>query len=267
MLIRLVWFGLLVALLAGCVPLEPIKKEPPPAPPAPQVTETQLREKAWQNLTLGLRQYEAGAYDDALKSLTAALDHGLLPRPEQAVARKFLAFIHCVANRNVQCREEFRKALEIDPKFDLTSAEAGHPVWGPVYSNVRAQLVAATSVAPEKIKAPLSKAEQLLADGLEKYEIGQFDSALKLLQEAYKEGLTVKADRIKALKHSAFSLCLTRKFTLCRNEFQKIFEVDADFNLLPAEVGHPAWNKVYSSARQRAWKAREKTAKDAAKKK
>jgi len=266
---RLVWLGL-IALLSACTPLELLKKEPSPAPapiPAPKVTETQLREKAAQNFTLGLRQYESGAYDDALKNLTTALDHGLLPRPEQASARKHLAFIHCLGNRNLQCREEFRKAMEIDPKFDLTSAEAGHPVWGPVYRNVRLQLVAATAPTAEKSQAPLARPEQLLADGLLKYESGDFDGAVKLLQEAYKEGLTTKADRIRALKHSAFSICLTRKYTPCRNEFQKIFEEDADFDLKPAEAGHPSWAQTYASARERAWKARDKAARDAAKKK
>ena len=266
---RLVWLGL-IALLSACAPLEPLKKESPPAPapiPAPKVTETQLREKATQHFTLGLRQYESGAYDDALKHLTTSLDHGLLPRSEQASARKHLAFIHCLANRNVQCREEFRKAMEIDPQFDLTSAEAGHPVWGPVYRNVRLQLVAATAATVEKSQPPLPRPEQLLADGLLKYEAGDFDGALKLLHDAYKEGLTTKANRIRALKHSAFSLCLIRKLTLCRNEFQKIFEEDADFDLRPAEAGHPSWAQPYASARERAWKARDKAARDAAKKK
>ena len=264
---RLVWLGL-IALLSACAPLELLKKDPPPAP-APKVTETQLREKAAQNFTLGLRQYESGAYDDALKNLTSSLDHGLLPRSEQASARKHLAFIHCLANRNVQCREEFRKAMEIDPQFDLTSAEAGHPVWGPVYRNVRLQLAAATAVTVdvEKSQPTLPRPEQLLADGLLKYEAGDFDGALKLLQDAYKEGLTTKANRIRALKHSAFSLCLIRKLTLCRNEFQKIFEEDADFDLRPAEAGHPSWAQTYASARARAWKARDKAARDAAKKK
>jgi tetratricopeptide (TPR) repeat protein len=263
---RLIRLALLTALLCACAPLPPPLPEAP-KPSAPQVSEAQLREKAWLNFATGLRQYEAGSYDDAAKSLTAALDHGLLPRPEQAVARKHLAFIHCVAGRDQQCREEFRKAMEIDPTFELTTAEAGHPIWGPVYSNVRAQMIAAVPRAFPVTTAPRPKAEQMLFDGLEKYDAGDFDAALVLLQGAYKEGLAAKADQIKALKHIAFCLCLANKPTACRNEFNRIFEVDADFELAPAEAGHPAWTKIYAAARQRAREAHDKTAKDTPKNK
>lgn len=261
MAMRLIRLAFLTALLSGCATLPDVVK-----PPAPQVTEVQLRERAWLNFASGLRNYEAGSYDEALKNLTASLDHGVLPRSEQATARKHLAFIHCVSGREQQCREEFRKAMEIDPKFELNTAEAGHPVWGPVYSNVRAQMIASLAPPPAP-KAPLAKAEQMLFDGLAKYDAGDFDAALALLQGAYKEGLAAKADQIKALKHAAFCLCLANRSTPCRNEFQKIFELDADFELAPAEVGHPAWHRIYTVARQRAKEAREKAAKDAPKNK
>ena len=90
-------------------------------------------------------------------------------------------------------------------------------------------------------------------------------SALKLLDAAKKEESLSKADRIKALKHMAFSLCLTGKTIPCRNEFQKIFEMDAQFELTPAEAGHPSWAKTYATAKQRAKDARDKATKDAAK--
>ena len=88
-----------------------------------------------------MKQYEAGEYDSALKSLTGSLEHGLLSKADQARARKYLAFIHCVSGREAQCRDEFRRAFEIYPEFALTAAEDGHPIWGPVYRNVRTQLV------------------------------------------------------------------------------------------------------------------------------
>ena len=269
---RLIRLALLTALLSACAPLKEVAKPEVPKPevakpPAPQVTEAQLREKAWLNFASGLRQYEAGSYEDALKSLTVSLDHGLLPRTEQATARKHLAFIHCVSSRDQQCREEFRKAMEIDPKFELTTAEAGHPIWGPIYSNVRARMIASTAPPAPPPKAPLAKAEQMLFDGLAKYDAGDFDAALALLHGAYKEGLVAKADQIKALKHAAFCLCLANRSTPCRNEFQKIFEVDADFELAPAEAGHPSWHRIYTTTRQHARDARGKAAKDASKNK
>jgi hypothetical protein len=49
-----------------------------------------------------------------------------------------VAFIHCASNRERECREEFRKALAIDPGMDLAPEEAGHPMWGRVFRSVKA---------------------------------------------------------------------------------------------------------------------------------
>src|SRR5690349_23875985 len=111
-------------------------------PAAPQITEDMLRDRAKDQLAAGVKFYEAGEFDSAQKNLNASLEHGLLPKSDQARARKLLAFIHCVLGREAQCRDEFRKAFEIYPDFALTPAEDGHPIWGPVYRNVRTQLVA-----------------------------------------------------------------------------------------------------------------------------
>jgi hypothetical protein len=99
---------------------------------------------------------------------------------------------------------------------------------------------------------PRSQAEQALADGLAKYDAGEFQTAYTLLQRGLKEGLPDKADQVKAHKVSAFSLCLRRRITPCRNEFLKAFAIDPNFDLAPAEAGHPAWAKTFASAKQRA---------------
>jgi hypothetical protein len=52
-------------------------------------------------------------------------------------ANKYLAFISCVSGRDRQCRAYFRRALELNPSFELEPAEAGHPTWGPVFRNVK----------------------------------------------------------------------------------------------------------------------------------
>ena len=88
-------------------------------------------------LAAGLRQYEDGNYAEASKQLQAAIDQGLA-RPERVNAHKHLAFIHCVSGRATACRDEFRKALAIEPELDLPPAEAGHPTWGPVFRSVKA---------------------------------------------------------------------------------------------------------------------------------
>jgi len=96
-----------------------------------------LQTKGEQSMSAGLRQYEAGEYPEAQRSFVAALEAGV-PLNEQVEARKHLAFINCVSGRQTQCREEFRRALDLNPQLELTPAEAGHPGWGPVFRSVKA---------------------------------------------------------------------------------------------------------------------------------
>jgi Tfp pilus assembly protein PilF len=88
-------------------------------------------------LSAGLKQYEEGQYDESLTNLLSAIQQGLGER-DRVNAHKHAAFIHCASNRSRQCRDEFRKALAIDPKLDLAPEEAGHPVWGPVFRSAKA---------------------------------------------------------------------------------------------------------------------------------
>jgi Tfp pilus assembly protein PilF len=94
--------------------------------------------KGEADLSAGLKSYENGNYAEASRQLQSALDQGL-PKSGQLQAHKHLAFIHCASGRQSACRNEFRKALTIDPAFDLTPAEAGHPLWGPVFAKEKAR--------------------------------------------------------------------------------------------------------------------------------
>ena len=245
--------------LAGCAaqPTSTTTTSSPQKPAAPQITEESLRERAKEQLATGQRQYDAGEYDAAAKSLGAALDHGLLGKPDQARARKLLAFIHCAGGREVLCRDEFRKAFEIYPEFSLSPAEDGHPIWGPVYRNVRTQLVAEREAASQRksVFTPRGKGEATLQDGLIKYDSGDYVSATRLLQASLNEGLEGKELKVRAMKHIAFSLCLQEKWRDCREAFVKIYEVDPEFDLTPAEAGHPSWTRTFASAKAHAKKA------------
>jgi len=267
----------LLLLVAACgeMPKLGSSQAEPQKPAAPQITEEMLRDRAKEQLAAGVKFYEAGEFDSAQKTLTASLEHGLLPKPDQARARKLLAFIHCVLGREAQCRDEFRKAFEIYPDFALTSAEDGHPIWGPVYRNVRTQLVAEREASQTRRTniLPLGKPEQLLQDGLVKYDSGDYDAALRLLEQALKDGLKDKADQVRAMKFVAFSNCLKERYATCKASFIKIYEVNPEFDLTPAEAGHPSWTKTFAAAKAQAKKmqaekaqkeAREKAAKDKA---
>lgn len=94
---------------------------------------------AEQKLSSGITSYDEGNYKTSMTEIQSALDLGLSSKDDRVRAHKYLAFIHCVSGREKQCHEEFRQALEIDPSFNLKPAEAGHPVWGPVFRGEKAK--------------------------------------------------------------------------------------------------------------------------------
>lgn len=117
----------------------PDEEEQPPqtreAAPKPQPVPESKRSP---QLLAGIAAYDDGRYAEAAKALRGAL----ATKPDKAdevAAHKYLAFIECSTRRRTQCREEFRKALRIDPAFDLEPAEAGHPVWGPIFRSMKAK--------------------------------------------------------------------------------------------------------------------------------
>ncbi len=95
--------------------------------------------KAETTLDRGIRQYDDGDYKVAARTIQGALDAGLTTR-SQARAHKYLAFIDCISGQQSQCRDQFRKALELEPQMELKAEEAGHPTWGPVFRSVKASM-------------------------------------------------------------------------------------------------------------------------------
>lgn len=116
----------LATALAGCAS-EPVRR-----------VQALLSPKGEAALAAGLRQYEDGRYADAAKSLESAIELGV-PEWDRVNAHKHLAFIHCASGRERNCREEFGKALALDPALELTPAESGHPAWGPVFRALKAR--------------------------------------------------------------------------------------------------------------------------------
>jgi Tfp pilus assembly protein PilF len=96
--------------------------------------------KAEQDLSAGIRTYENGDYKTAAQLFQSALDAGLLLNSDKVAAHKYLAFMHCAQSRDKACRDEFRKTLEFDPAFELSPAESGHPLWGPVFKSVKSEM-------------------------------------------------------------------------------------------------------------------------------
>jgi len=85
----------------------------------------------------GIAFYEEGDYRAAARRLMFALEEGLTT-PDRVQAHKYLAFVACVSGHQLTCREEFSIALKLDSSFELDEAEAGHPIWGPVFRAAKA---------------------------------------------------------------------------------------------------------------------------------
>lgn len=137
----------LAAFVAGCQtgPLKDIKLfEPKPEEPATAVPEAEpaATNTAQLKLAVGVSNYDEGNYKSAALNLQDALDAGLPDMHDQVKAHKYLAFMHCAAKREKLCQDEFTLALEINPQFELAPAEAGHPVWGRVFRNVKKAMAA-----------------------------------------------------------------------------------------------------------------------------
>jgi tetratricopeptide (TPR) repeat protein len=115
-------FVFLSMVMAGCAALRPVY--------APDY------------LAQGLQAYDRGEFAQAERLLLEGIQSGRLNRPDQAEAYKFLAFVYCTSDRLDPCKKAFRHALELQPQLELAAAEAGHPVWGPVFRGVKAEFAA-----------------------------------------------------------------------------------------------------------------------------
>jgi len=175
-----------------------------------------------------LQQYDSGDYAESAKNFQGAINQGLGDK-ELAAAHKHLAFIHCAANREKPCRDEFRKALAVDPGLELTPAEAGHPFWGPIFASLKG------GPAPFKL-------------AMQQYEAGEYAESAKNFQGAIKEGLSDK-QLADAHKHLAFIHCSANRQRQCRDEFKKALSVDPTLELEPAEAGHPVWGPIFKAVK------------------
>jgi tetratricopeptide (TPR) repeat protein len=116
----------------------------------------QARKDAYAKLTPserllfdGREKYETGDYTSAAKLFQDAIKEGLAKVGDRLVAFKLAAFSLCLLERRDACRAEFAKLLELDRQYELTPAEASHPLWGRSFRDAKAL---ATTQAPKPKK-------------------------------------------------------------------------------------------------------------------
>lgn len=132
-------------LLAGCettptkpevTPTPTPKETPPPQPVAPVEAPPAAPTLSVAALVLrdGIALYNNGNFGEAIKKLNSSeIWAANKDKALQVEAAKYLAFSYCVTGRASLCRQQFERALKIDPKFELAAGEKGHPLWGPVF--------------------------------------------------------------------------------------------------------------------------------------
>lgn len=85
----------------------------------------------------GVELYNKGDYNGSIKRLSGAHEIWNGDKATQLQALKYMAFSYCVTNRQALCKQQFEKALKLDPNFDLAPGEKGHPLWSPVFDKLK----------------------------------------------------------------------------------------------------------------------------------
>lgn len=142
-------------------------------------------------------------------------------------------------------------------------ALAGCESTGPLQQAAPAPVAAAPAApSPAKPATPavpaaapeLPPARKALNAGIELYKAGNFNGAIKQLTTAPELQQADTPLQLEALKYAAFSYCVTKRVTRCRQQFAKAFKLDKSFDLSAGEKGHPLWTPSFERARKEAGK-------------
>jgi hypothetical protein len=142
----------LASLLSSCAedqvkktevpPAQPVVVEPakPPAPPPEtpeQIAEKAARAAAQTDLDSLIALYNNGDYHGEIKHFGSSTEVLKPYKDLELQGLKYTAFSYCLIGRTSLCRQQFEKAVKLDPSFDLLPGEKGHPLWGPVFERVK----------------------------------------------------------------------------------------------------------------------------------
>lgn len=122
----------------------------------------------------------------------------------------------------------------------IAAKPAPRPAPGPAAPETR---------SPAAVDTPEVLAQQAVAAGVEAYNRGEYQGAIRKLTTP-EVAAGEKPAQLTALKYSAFSYCLTKRVTLCRQQFDKAFKLDPAFDLAPGEKGHPLWGPSFDLAKK-----------------
>jgi hypothetical protein len=110
-------------------------------------------------------------------------------------------------------------------------------------------VVGATKSGDPDVQSIRFKPEQMLAEGAELYDKGDFKGAIRKLvtvRDSTDVAPTIKQNTLRLL---AFSYCVTSQRALCKNQFSTLLSIAPDFELSRGEAGHPLWGPVFKEAK------------------
>lgn len=114
-------------------------------------------------------------------------------------------------------------------------------------------VLSACQQTPTTPKSPYTLAEEVLLKKIhDQFAQGNYRGVITTVNKAPETSVGTDAFKTEALKHKAFSECLTRQTTRCRNTFRKLLAQSPDFELSEAEINHPQWGPVYQREKARA---------------
>ncbi len=108
-----------------------------PQPTPGEVQREQTRTAARDDLKESIDAYNAGDYNGSLKTILDSKTIWITDNDIQLEALRYSAFDYCLTNRANQCKQQFEKALRLDPEFDLRRGEKGHPLWEPAFDKAK----------------------------------------------------------------------------------------------------------------------------------
>lgn len=138
-----------VMMAAGCASITPTADQgaaasvaaTPTSAPTPSVAEVKPPPDPQQvgeaRLAEGIALYDKGDFNGAIKLLQGSPEIWTTSVNTRLQAYKYEAFSHCLSNRRPACRYSFDELLKLNPAFTLSAAEAGHPMWGPVFKQAK----------------------------------------------------------------------------------------------------------------------------------
>lgn len=124
------------------------------------------------------------------------------------------------------------------------------PAPAPAPTQVAVPVPPSPPAPPAAPAVDTSAGERILVAAIGSYDRGEFGAAIRQLTPMTNDGSLDAAQMLRALKVLAFSHCSVGALTACRQTFERAFRADANFELAPAERGHPIWGPQYDRARK-----------------